>query len=156
MHRGPPRTSASFAVAALAAIVLAVGCTTHGTPCAVGDYQRCDCHGAPTGYAVCSADGEAYGACDCSGAIPPGAVADAADLLNPPDAAPDAADAADAAEAAALLPFMATCTSDDQCETHNCFQYNQRGRRCTHACSSNGDCVPPSPGCNGMGVCKSP
>jgi len=138
---------------AAAALLLAVGCTTHGTPCAAGDYERCDCGGAPTGYSVCDAQGQAYGACDCSGAIPAGAIADAASLLYPSDGG-DAADAD--ADAGGLLPFMSPCTESSECDTGNCFQYNTRGRRCTHPCTVNGDCAPPSPGCSGMGVCKSP
>jgi hypothetical protein len=54
------------------------------------------------------------------------------------------------------LPFMAECTADDQCETGLCFQYNEGPQLCTHECTSALQCEAPSPGCNGMGVCKRP
>ncbi len=37
-----------------------------------------------------------------------------------------------------------------------CFNFPTKGDWCTHACTTNGDCMPPSTGCNGMGVCKAP
>jgi len=57
-----------------------------------------------------------------------------------------------------LLPFMSECTlgADDACETGICFDFNTKGPHCTHACEVDADCEDPSPGCNGMGVCKAP
>ena len=76
------------------------------------------------------------------------------------DTGPDPDPAVDAgvneADAGDLLPFMAECTSDDQCETGLCFLYNMGGQLCTHACTVDADCEAPSPGCNGMGICKRP
>ena len=60
------------------------------------------------------------------------------------------------------LAFMATCdTSNDQCDGSKtppqyCFNFNMKGPKCTHDCTSAGDCESPSTGCNGMGVCKAP
>ena len=68
-----------------------------------------------------------------------------------------AADAgADPADAGELASFMEPCENDDQCETGLCFPYNAAGPHCTHACENDLDCEEPSPGCNGMGVCKRP
>jgi hypothetical protein len=56
------------------------------------------------------------------------------------------------------LPFMSECTlgEDEQCETGLCYNFNMKGPHCTHACEVDADCEAPSPGCNGMGVCKAP
>jgi hypothetical protein len=54
------------------------------------------------------------------------------------------------------LPYMAECTQNEQCETELCFNFNNKGPHCTHECQTAGDCEAPSPGCNGMGVCKAP
>ena len=57
-----------------------------------------------------------------------------------------------------LIPFMEACTLgiDEQCDTGLCFDFNTKGPHCTHACAVDTDCAAPSPGCNGMGVCKAP
>ena len=68
-----------------------------------------------------------------------------------PDAAPGAPDAAPGD-----LPFLSTCTSNEDCESGLCFNFNAKGLHCTHACQSAADCEAPSPGCNGMNVCKVP
>jgi hypothetical protein len=54
------------------------------------------------------------------------------------------------------LPFLASCTTHEECATGLCFNFNARGLRCTHACQSSADCEEPSPGCNNMRVCKAP
>ena len=58
------------------------------------------------------------------------------------------------------LPFMASCdVEDDRCDAEagdSCFNFNNKGPHCTHACDSPEDCPAPSPGCNNMGVCKVP
>lgn len=69
---------------------------------------------------------------------------------NAVDAGPDQPDAGD------LLPFMAECTADEQCETGLCFTYNMGPSLCSHSCTTDDDCEDPSPGCNGMGICKRP
>jgi len=55
-----------------------------------------------------------------------------------------------------LLPFMSDCTSSDQCDTGLCYSFNMGAMLCTHDCVTDDDCEAPSPGCNGMGVCKRP
>jgi hypothetical protein len=64
----------------------------------------------------------------------------------PPDASHDATD----------LPFAASCWDDAQCSSGICFDYKVRGTFCTKKCTTNSDCPAPSPGCNGMGVCRMP
>lgn len=64
----------------------------------------------------------------------------------PPDAALDASD----------LPFGASCWDNAECASDLCFDYKVRGTFCTRICTTNADCPPPSPGCNGMGVCRMP
>jgi len=55
---------------------------------------------------------------------------------------------------------MCPCNpADDQCDTANgdmCFQFNEKGPHCTHACDGPEDCPEPSNDCNNMGVCKAP
>jgi hypothetical protein len=70
------------------------------------------------------------------------------------DSGDDAADV----DAGAPLPFMSECVlgMDDACETGLCFDFNTKGPHCTHECTVDTDCEAPSPGCNGMGVCKAP
>jgi hypothetical protein len=67
-------------------------------------------------------------------------------------------DTAAAADAGTPLPFMSECVlgMDDQCDTGLCFDFNTKGPHCTHECTVDTDCEDPSPGCNGMGVCKAP
>jgi hypothetical protein len=68
------------------------------------------------------------------------------------DAAPD--DGVDAGPAA----YMEACELEpDNCVAPDmCFMFNDRGPHCTHTCADAGDCPAPSPGCNGMGLCKAP
>jgi hypothetical protein len=58
------------------------------------------------------------------------------------------------------IPFMCPCNpADDQCDTaadDMCFQFNEKGPHCTHACDGPEDCPEPSNDCNNMGVCKVP
>jgi hypothetical protein len=58
------------------------------------------------------------------------------------------------------IPFMCPCDpADDQCDTAGgdmCFQFNEKGPHCTHACDGPEDCPEPSNDCNNMGVCKAP
>jgi len=51
---------------------------------------------------------------------------------------------------------MAECTGNDDCDSGLCFSFNTKGDFCTHACEGDEECADPSPGCNGMGVCKAP
>ncbi|HEY8145778.1 MAG TPA: hypothetical protein VIG06_24025 [Kofleriaceae bacterium] len=58
------------------------------------------------------------------------------------------------------IPFMCPCDlADDQCDTaadDMCFNFNEKGPHCTHACDGAEDCPEPSNDCNNMGVCKAP
>ena len=56
------------------------------------------------------------------------------------------------------IPYMNPCDlAADSCEEELlCFGFNMRGPHCTHACTTDADCAPPSRGCNNMGVCKAP
>jgi len=110
--------------------------------CAPGDYEYCDCP-APVsrGYARCTDDGSAYGACDCSGKVPP--------------CAGIAIAQADAACVQAPTGFLAPCSTNADCASSmTCFPYNAYGPHCSIACSKDSDCPAPSPGCSGMKVCK--
>jgi hypothetical protein len=75
----------------------------------------------------------------------PGDHDDGGGMAAPPsDASPDASD----------LPFGASCRDNGQCATGMCFDFTVKGTFCTKTCSSNADCPAASPGCNGMGVCR--
>jgi hypothetical protein len=79
----------------------------------------------------------------CTDAAAPGDAASSNDLAG--------------ADASGLLPFMARCTDNGQCASGLCHPYPARGASfCTIPCTRDGDCPAPSPGCNGMGVCKAP
>jgi hypothetical protein len=62
----------------------------------------------------------------------------------PPDASLDASD----------LGFGASCWDNAQCVSYLCFDYKARGQFCSQICTTNAECPLPSPGCNGMGVCR--
>ena len=127
----------------LAAVVCPVACSNESTACFPGDYRACPCGNDVRGLEQCSAVGDAYGACDCSGKLP-----------SAPDAG--AAPTTDAATDGGLLPFMSQCTMDSECDTGKCFPFNAKGPRCTKACTMNAECPAPSTGCNMMGICKAP
>jgi hypothetical protein len=137
---------AGWVLAAIACGAIASACTNKGTPCAAGDWEHCTCASGGTGYQQCTSDGESYGACDCSGTIPG---------IPSADAGSDAGAAADAQDAG-LLPFMSPCSTNAECDTGLCFNFNARGSHCSKPCTQATDCPPPSTGCSGMNVCKSP
>jgi hypothetical protein len=85
----------------------------------------------------CNRGGMGTGDHDDGGGAPP---------PPPPDAARDAGD----------LPLTASCWDNAQCASDMCFDFKVRGTFCTKACATNADCPAPSPGCNGMGVCRMP
>ncbi|HEY8038529.1 MAG TPA: hypothetical protein VIF15_01995 [Polyangiaceae bacterium] len=62
----------------------------------------------------------------------------------PPDASPDASD----------LPQGASCLDNAQCASGMCFDFAVKGQFCSQACDGAHPCPAPSPGCNGMGVCR--
>src|SRR5450631_1971038 len=83
----------------------------------------------------CNRGGMGTGDHDDGGGAPP---------PPPPDASRDASD----------LPFGSSCWDNAQCASDVCFDYKVRGTFCSRTCASNADCPAPSPGCNGMGVCR--
>ena len=67
----------------------------------------------------------------------------------------DSGSSADASSA--KKAFGAVCANAGECESGNCFNFNNRGLRCTKTCmvaTAAVDCAPSTLGCNGMGVCK--
>lgn len=146
-----PRAIASRArrVVAAAAIALTAiagsACFENDPVCYAGDYRACTCPGAPaaTGYQACVAT-DGYSACVCDGTTP-----------GVDGSAPDADGSADAAPAAKKA-LLEACTQNEECETGLCFSFNQKGQRCSKACTSSSDCPPPSTGCNLQGICKAP
>ncbi len=136
--------------AAIAAALLVGACADEGRPCYPGDYQACAC-GDDRGYARCDADGEAYGACDCSGTIP-----GLGGGAGGGDAGGGGASGGGGAGGSAKLPFMAPCSGDDECETGLCYDFAAKGPHCSKTCTLDTDCPLPSPGCNLMGICKAP
>lgn len=51
--------------------------------------------------------------------------------------------------------FGATCETNDDCDSSNCFEFGEKGLRCTEDCPESPDeCPNDGLGCNNMGVCK--
>ncbi len=51
--------------------------------------------------------------------------------------------------------FGATCEVDTDCESGNCFEYGEKGLRCTEDCPADPEeCPNDGLGCNNKGVCK--
>jgi hypothetical protein len=143
------------AAASVVALVLVIAgggaCSSADHPelCYPGDLIACSCSAGAQGVARCdTVAGSGYGACDCTA----DAGADAPDEASNDAAASDAAGDVDEG----LLPFLAPCETNAQCETGLCFPFNAKGPQCTEPCSVDSDCPPPSPGCSNMKVCKSP
>ncbi len=145
----------------LATAVVVAACTDDGRPCYPQDYRACACPpgtaaaaASTHGFQQCTADGQGYGACDCSGAVPGVTAAPDAGAL---DAASEGAPvASEAGDASALLPFMSACETNEQCDTGLCFNFNAKGRHCSKPCTQASECPPPSGGCSNMSVCKAP
>ena len=119
-------------------ILLCASCDEEARECLPGDYQPCSCDGGEEGFAECDDEGSAYGECVCE------------------DGAGGGGGAGGEGGSTALLPFMAECEEDPQCETGVCHPFNAKGPHCSHACEMDADCEQPSPGCNMMGICKAP
>ena len=138
------RTKAAWILPLLALLALHAACSADGTACYSGDYRYCDCPSDRRGYEQCDARGDAYGACDCSGNLPPhvGILVDAG--------APEAAAPSDGG----LLPLLSPCSSDSDCASNLCFAFNAYGPHCSIRCAKDADCPAPSPGCSNKGVCK--
>jgi hypothetical protein len=115
--------------------------------CYDGEFGACDCDDGARGYQPCG--GETYGQCICDGTTP--------GLVTASVGGSGGAGGAGGAGGPTLLGFMEECTTDEDCESGNCFFYPGKGvSLCTLSCTTATDCPPPSPGCNGMGVCKAP
>lgn len=139
-------TRVTVLVLAVFAIVLAStsGCQSSEPRCRDGELVGCRC-GEATGYAECV--GGAPATCVCSTDGGPTGPSDAAPV-GTADATVDARDAG--------AGFLATCTTNEECETGLCHLFNAKGRLCTKPCASPQDCPLPSTGCNNQGVCKAP
>ncbi len=145
------RSLSSIAVFSLGAWAgsLVLSCGSNERQCFPGDYAPCDCADGRPGYSQCAADGAGYGDCAYCGTVP-----GAHDAGG--NGAGGEGGSGGAGGAIPLLPFMSECEEDAQCESGLCYQFNAKGPHCTVPCDSSKDCPLPSPGCNGMGVCKAP
>ncbi len=87
-----------------------------------------------------------------------GCVASDDDMPLPPDSADAGVVMGDqpADQPGDLLPFMAECTANAECESELCFEFNNKGPHCSHTCALDSECEAPSPGCNNKGICKAP
>jgi hypothetical protein len=143
--RSSGRRFSSLLCAAVLVIIATAcgGSSTSGQACSPGDTKPCTCPGGTSGLQTCdTADGGGYGACACT-----------------TDGGGDGA----AGDGGPMGPagFMQPCQFADggmgNCDMGlMCFNFPNRGHFCTHSCSTAVDCASPSPGCNGMGVCKAP
>jgi hypothetical protein len=124
-------------------VAIAAACAPDGAACAPGDYRYCPCPSTPHGYMQCAEDGKSYGACDCSGAVPPGAG------ILVEAGAPDSGDAE-----ARTGAFLSPCSDNAECTTGLCFGFNAYGPHCSQSCQKDLDCPPPSPGCSNNKICK--
>ena len=51
--------------------------------------------------------------------------------------------------------FGATCETDTDCDSSTCFEYGEKGLRCTEECPADpAECPNDGLGCNNMDVCK--
>src|SRR5689334_19562818 len=125
MMHGWPRLAACATGVALSVVFAA--CVEEGRPCYPGDYRTCDCGAGVRGYSRCDADGQVYGACDCSGTIPGLAASSSA-------GAGGGTGGSGGAGGAEKLPFMAECTTNEECETGLCYDFNAKGPHCTQSC----------------------
>src|SRR5438105_541195 len=128
------RSSKGWTLAIAIALVACSGKLDDGKEraCSPGDFRYCDCPAPITrGYSLCADDGSAYGACDCSGKVPPCAgvviaATDAACVVAPPGFLTDCA--------------MSACNAPQRC-----FPFNAYGPHCTLDCDKDTDCPAPSP-----------
>ena len=123
--------------------------------CFKGDYQTCTCDG-DKGYQRCGDDG-AFGQCDCSGT--PGNDAGPPSAFTTSGAGGGGGGAGGGASGPCStmpLAFLCPCVNDSDCESKLCFHFNAKGPHCSIPCTPATFCPPPSDGCSGMNVCKSP
>ena len=73
-----------------------------------------------------------------------------------PDADPSAPDAG-ASACMGTTPLYDSCTTNEECADFClCYTFGMGQMICTKACTMDTDCPAPSPGCNGMGICRRP
>ncbi len=129
-----------------------LACNADSTPCYPGDYRACACDNGVQGLFQCSATGDGYGACDCSGKIP-GAIPTTS------DAGGDAhLDAAADGTTGSLGAFGTSCGKNEDCTSKVCFMGGM-GSYCSLPCTpANMFTACPKPltsgTCNMMGYCK--
>ena len=144
-----PRTWPHAAALLAAAVATVVGACSEERACYPGDYRGCSC-GEASGYELCSASGEEYGACDCTGLIPGLTAASSSGVGG------SGGGGSGGSGGSGLLPFLSPCSTDAECETGLCYDFNAQGPHCSKTCTSAAECPSPSTECNGMGVCKLP
>jgi hypothetical protein len=156
MRRGSAARGVAVVMLLAVVIFAAVGAcgTTNSPACYAGDLLTCACESGALGTQACDGTGS-YGPCTCADAG--GSSSGAADTGKPESAAD-----APMGDGATNLPYMATCYvvgNPGDCspmDMDQCFDFPNRGKFCTHPCTSPTQCALPSTGCNGMGVCKAP
>lgn len=122
-------------MALIVGLVVATACADERPTCYAGEYIGCSCSEQAQGYARCNDLGTAYGACVCDGMTP----------------GLDAGHDGDADSA-----LFEPCEVNDNCASGLCFTYGDKTMRCSLPCDASSDCPAPSPGCSGMGVCRTP
>lgn len=140
-------TASALLACALFFVAVACGEGNGTAACLPQDVIRCTCADGSQGFAVCDVDaGAGYGVCTCDGGGSP----------YLPEAGTAVLDAG--ADADGGLQFMSPCNpADDQCPAGtSCDAFPSKGPHCSKPCKQNSDCPAPSPGCNMMGVCKTP
>ena len=126
---------------------LGAACLEGERECYPTDWRGCTCGDGAPGYQQCDAAGDAYGACDCSGTIP---------ALTTGASASSGAGGSAGSGGGPSKGFLEECTTDEECVTGLCYPFMAKGPHCSQPCGGDGDCPPPSPGCNLMGTCKVP
>lgn len=136
-----------------ALLVTAVACTTSYPVCYRGEYVGCLCANGASGYQTCNVTEDGFQACVCDGTTP--------GLDGGRDASGEAGEAGDAAgeAAAAAGAYMMPCGANGACAEANavCFEFGNKGKVCTKACTQSSECPPPSPGCSAnQQICRAP
>jgi hypothetical protein len=144
------RPLALASVVVLVVSTMPLACEGDERPCYPGDFVDCACDSGEPGYAQCDPEGNGYGECGYCGTTP--GLAQGAGGSGDGGAGPGGA----GGEGGALLPFLAECEENAQCESGLCYPFAAKGPHCTTPCEDASECPPPSTGCNMMGVCKVP
>lgn len=141
----------SIRIALVAFASLGGACLDGERECYPTDWRGCTCADGAPGYQQCDAAGDAYGACDCSGTIP--ALSSGATTGSGAGASGGSDGGSGGAPSKA---YLEECTTNEECVTELCYPFMAKGPHCSQPCGGDGDCPPPSPGCNMMGICKVP